>query len=237
MYSNQPFFILSSVVICLVSAPVKAEEMTMHHDDPTIFHAITLEGSYGSSEQGGLTEWELEAWVGSDMNKLWINIEGEKLDGESPEQEEYWAMISHQVSDFFDAQLGVRFDNQPEHTGYLVAGINGLAPYFFETGLHLFLSDDGDVSARLKTSRDLLLTQRLITAPYLEVNLAFQDVAELGIGAGLTEGEIGLQTRYEIRREFAPYIDLRVAQLFGETASRAEENTNASASLGLRVMY
>ena len=138
-------------------------------------------------------------------------------------------------------QAGLRHDTQPQSTSYAVFGVEGLAPYFFETEAHLFVSDEGDVSARLREENDFLVTQRLILQPYAEVNLFAQDVPEQEIGAGIADGEIGLQTRYEFTRKFAPYIDVRYERKFGETSSIAksngEDNDDFIASLGLRLMF
>ena len=77
------------------------------------------------------------------------------------------------------------------------------------------------VSARFITGYELLLTQRLILQPALEINLAAQDVRAQGIGAGVTDIELGLRLRYEIRREFAPYVGVNWERKLGETADLA----------------
>jgi copper resistance protein B len=150
-------------------------------------------------------------------------------------------MYSRNVAEFWDAQVGIRYDEQPNSTAYMVAGFEGLAPYFFETEAHLFVSDEGDVSARIRQENDLLITQKLIAQPYIEVNFSAQDVLEQEIGAGLTSGEFGIQTRYEITRKFAPYIDARYERKFGETSNIAKEHGENQddfiASVGLRVMF
>jgi copper resistance protein B len=148
---------------------------------------------------------------------------------------------SRNVDTFWDVQAGIRHDFQPTSTTYAVVGVNGLAPYFFETEAHLFVSDEGDVSARLRGERGLLLTQKLILQPYAEINLYAQDVPENDIGAGFSSGEIGLQTRYEFTRKFAPYVDVRYSRKFGETSSIAkgngEDNDEFIGSVGLRLMF
>lgn len=137
--------------------------------------------------------------------------------------------------------MPIRHDIKPESTTYLVLGTEGLAPYFFETEAHLFISDEGDVSARLREENDFLITQRLILQPYAEIELSAQDVPEQDIGAGFTQGEIGLQTRYEFTRKFAPYVDFRYERKFGETSSIAkdegENNDDFIAAVGLRFMF
>ncbi len=207
----------------------------------TIFHSFKLETDIGNNGEKAVYSWDFDGWIGGDVNKLHLKSEGEKVDGQTVEQAEYWAMYSRNVATFWDAQIGVRFDEQPESTSYLVAGVEGLAPYFFETEAHLFLSDDGDVTARLHQSNEFLLTQRLITEPYLEVDFSAQDVPELEIGSGITSGEFGIQTRYEITRKFASYIDFKYERKFGETSAIArkhgENRDDFIAGVGVRLMF
>ncbi len=228
-------------IACLAPFAAFADEAHKKEHGGEVFHAMKLETDIGASRDGALYSWDFDGWIGTDENKLWLKSEGEKLEGEVAEQAEYWAMYSRNVSAFWDAQIGIRFDDQPESTTYMVAGVEGLAPYFFETEAHLFISDKGDVTARLRQENDFLLTQKLITQPYLEINLSAQDVPEQEIGAGITNGGFGIQTRYEFTRKFAPYIDLSYESTFGETARMAkqsgENRDSAVASVGLRVMF
>jgi copper resistance protein B len=205
-----------------------------------IFHAFTLETEYGGGEHGPVASWDLDGWIGGDYNKLAIKSEGEVEDG-TLGQSEYWGMYSRNISTFWDFQAGVRHDTQPVSTTYAVFGFEGLAPQFFETEAHLFVSDEGDVTARIRQENDFLLTQRLIVQPYAEINLAAQDVEEQEIGAGFVDGEFGIQTRYEITRKFAPYVDVRYERKFGETSSIAksegEDNDNVIGAVGIRFMF
>lgn len=209
------------------------------HSD-SLFHAFRLQTDVGNSHGDALTRWDFDGWIGGDTDKIWLKSEGD-ITRNGTEKAEFWGMYSRNVSEFWDAQVGVRQDIQPETTSYLTLGINGLAPYYFETEAHLFVSDKGDISARIKERNDLLITQRLIAQPYLEVNISAQNVPELGAGSGITSGEVGLQTRYEFTREFAPYIDLRYESTFGNTARIAEksgENRDGFiAGAGLRLLF
>lgn len=237
-------FAFTAVFMAMVQPTLAAENTHKNHlkeHDSQIFHAIKLETDVGASRDGTLSTWDLDGWIGGDTNKLWLRSEGESLEGKTPEHAEYWAMYSRNVATFWDGQIGVRYDEQPNSTAYFVAGVNGLAPYLFETKAHLFVSDNGDVTARLRQENDLLITQKLITQPYFEVNFSAQDVTEQEIGSGLTSGEFGIQTRYEITRKFAPYLDLRYERKFGETSTIAkkhgENQDDAIASIGLRLMF
>ena len=230
-----------ALIVCLSAVlPVGAFATEEHADHPTVFHAFRLETDIGDSREGSIATWDLNGWIGSDYNKLWLKSEGERVDGDT-HRAEFWAMYSRNVADFWDAQIGIRHDTQPHSTSYLVTGFEGLAPYFFETEAHLFVSDDGDVSVRLRQENDLLITQRLILQPYLEVNLFAQDVPELEVGSGLADGQIGVQMRYEVTRKFAPYVDVSYERKFGETATLArrssEHHDDVVASVGLRLMF
>jgi copper resistance protein B len=119
--------------------------------------------------------------------------------------------------------------------------VQGLAPYWFEVDTALFLSEDGDLSFRGEFEYDLLFTQRLILQPRLEINASADDVPELGLGSGVNNTEAGLRLRYEIKREFAPYIGVRWEQLYGDTkdiAEREGEPTSVtSLVLGFRIWF
>lgn len=211
-----------------------------HEHGSQIFHAFTMEADGGLGKNHPISTWDFDGWIGGDYHKLWLKSEGEINDSEI-EQAEFWAMYSRNIATFWDLQAGIRYDTDPESIGYLVIGISGLAPYFFETEIHLFVSDAGDVSARLRQENEFLITQRLIITPYIEANFYAQDVDELDVGAGLSDAEIGIQTRYEFFRKFAPYFDLRYERKFGETAAIARKNHETYEelipSIGIRLMF
>lgn len=211
------------------------------HEDATVFHAFRLELDAGDSRAAESTaSWDLDGWVGGDNHKLWLKSEGEVGD-HATEHSETWALYSYNLDTFWDVQAGVRYDNRPASTGYFVTGFTGLAPYFVETEAHLFVSDDGDVSARLHIERDWLLTQKLILQPYFEVNAYAQDVKALEVGSGLSDAGFGLQLRYEITRQFAPYVQWSAGRLFGETADIAtrqgEHRSDTVVTAGVRLLF
>ena len=207
----------------------------------SINHAFRTETDIGNSRDGTVYSWDFDGWVGSDYNKLWLKSEGDKTEGETVEDAEFWAMYSRNIARFWDVQVGIRYDDRPNSTTYLTAGLEGLAYYFFETEAHLFVSEDGNLTARIRQENDLLITQRLITQPYFEFNLSAQEVPELGIGSGVTSGEFGIQTRYEFSRKFAPYIDFSYDRKFGSTSAitrKDSKNRDAFiARVGLRLLF
>lgn len=168
--------------------------------------------------------WDAQMYYGGDRDRLWLKSEGERADDRT-EHAELQALYSRAISPFFDAQLGMRHDFQPTPSrDWLALGVQGLAPYFFETEATLFVGESGRSALRLKASYELLFTQRLILAPELELNAYGEDDADTGVGSGLSDLEFGLRLRYEIAREFAPYIGAVWTHQYGGTAdfTRAE---------------
>lgn len=175
-----------------------------------------------SVDHGTAAAWDLQAWYGEDLNKLYFYSEGERLldHGGTTESSTSRFAWSHALTAFWDGQLSLRRDWQPDRPNrdWAGIGVQGLAPYFFDTRMNLFVGEAGLTNLRLKTEYDLLLTQRLILSPELEVNLYGKDDPDNGMGAGLTSVEGGLRLRYEIRRQFAPYIGVHWEKQYGDTA-------------------
>lgn len=163
-------------------------------------------------------------WLGGDYNRVWLKPEGTKIYDGPWEDVDVQLLYGRLIVPFWDLQAGVRYyqassDGPPRASAVL--GIQGIAPYWFDVEAAAFISDRGEVSARLELEYDLLLTQRLILQPRLETNLAIQRVKELGVGEGLNELELGVRLRYEFRREFAPYIGISWTSKFGQAADFA----------------
>jgi len=165
--------------------------------------------------------WDTQGYYGSDLDKFWFKSEGEGDWGERPEAAEVQALWSHAIGPWFDLQAGVRQDLAGPERTHAVLGVQGLAPYRFEIDAAAFLSHKGDLTARIEGEIDQRITQRLILQPRAELALAAQDIAELGIGAGVDEVELGLRLRYEIVREFAPYIGLAQRWKIGDSGDFA----------------
>lgn len=237
LIKNRGLVALTTLAIAVLASSAYADEA----HGGGIFHAFTLEMGMGANDDGNrIADWDFDGWIGTDTNKLWLKSEGERSDSET-EQAEFWAMYSRNITEFWDMQIGIRHDTQPISLAHLVFGFEGLAPYFFETEAHLFISEDGDFSARIRQEKELLFTQKLIAEPYFEINLHAQDVEELDIGAGLSSGEFGVQTRYEITRAFAPYLEIKYERKFGETSSIAksedEDSGAIAATLGAKFLF
>lgn len=184
--------------------------------------------------------WEGEGWIGGDVNRFAFKTEGEGEVGGPLESAEVQALYSRAIDPWFNLEAGVRQDFRPSpRRTYAVVGIEGLAPYWFEVGAQAFLSDKGDAHLRLEGSYDQRLTQRLILQPAVEVNIAAQDVPELGIGSGFSDIELGLRLRYEVAREFAPYVGVNWERKLGDSAdyARAVDERVSATSLVMGVRF
>ena len=176
-----------------------------------------LEAGFGDGEEGWT--WDVAGWTGGDINRFWWKSEGEgDFDGEA--EGEVQALYSRAISPFWDVQAGVRqdFRDDGEDPTHLVLGLQGLAPYWWEVDAAIFLSTEGDLTARVEAEYDQRITQRLILQPRVEVEASAADIPKLGLGSGLTHVEAGLRLRYEIAKEFAPYVGVEWSRELGGTA-------------------
>lgn len=215
-------------------------QLQMEHGGSIVSKVMVNLGEYQVRDGEDGYRWEGEAWVGGDINRFVVKTEGEG--GDDLEGAEIQALYSRAVSPFFDLQAGIRQDFQsgPKRT-YATVGFEGVAPYWFETSGALFLSNKGEVFGRLEGSYDLRLTQRWILQPRVEANLSGQDIPELELGSGVANIELGLRLRYEIKREFAPYVGVSLDRKFGGTADYARtagrEVEATSFVIGVRAWF
>lgn len=179
--------------------------------------------------------WDLQGFYGGDIDKFVLKSEGEGVLGGSVEDAEVQALWSHAIGPFFDLQAGARVDFEPDTRSHLVLGVQGLSPYMWELDLAAFLSDRGDLTARLEGEYDQRITQKLILQPRIELELAAQDIPERGIGAGLTKIEPGLRLRYQFVPEIAPYVGVEYEAKLGETADIARAEGEDAA--GWKILF
>lgn len=209
-----------AVVATVFATPVRSA--TLDKQIVTFLEVERLE--YRANEGRNSIHWEAQGWAGTDKHKLWMKTEGERLSDGNYEGAEVQLLYSRMISDFFDAQAGIRYDIEPQpRRGFFVLGLQGLSKQFFEVDTALYVSDDGDVSARLEAEYEVLLTQKLIAQASVETNIAAQSARRFEVGPGFNDIEVGFRLRYEIKREFAPYIGLQWERKLGRTASWARE--------------
>lgn len=175
-----------------------------------------LEARFADGEDAWL--WDISGWYGKATDKVVFKTEGEGELSGGIEDAEVQLLWGHAIGPFVDLQAGIRIDVEPETRTHLVLGAAGLAPYMIHFDAALFLSDRGDVTGRIEAEHDVKLSQRMILQPRTEIDFALQDIPERGVGAGLPKIAVGARLRYEIVREFAPYVGVEYEAATGRTA-------------------
>lgn len=214
-------------------------QLRREHGGAVISNVMVDMAEFQFSDDETTFHWEGEGWIGGDINRFVFKTEGEAGE-DDVESAEVQALYSRAMGPYFDLQAGVRYDIEPSpNRAYAVLGFEGVAPYWFETTGALFVSDEGEVSARLEGSYDARLTQGLILQPRAEINFSAEDVPELEIGSGVTDVELGLRLRYDITRNFSPYVGVSYEAKLGDTADYAsaagEDESETRLVLGIRA--
>ncbi|HSK09813.1 MAG TPA: copper resistance protein B [Vicinamibacterales bacterium] len=192
--------------------------------DRAIFYFVLVDRLEWQSAGGGTAAtWDNLGWVGGDVNRLWFRTEGEGEDGNLHEAQAH-ALFGRAVTPWWDLVVGVRHDFRPgPGRTWAAVGLQGLAPYFFEVEATAYVGEGGRTHARLEAEYELLVTNRLVLQPRVELDAYGKSDRARGIGSGLSTIESGLRLRYEIRREFAPYIGIAWSRKLFATADLARE--------------
>jgi copper resistance protein B len=209
--------------------------------DRAINYFVLLDQLEWQDTEGGAQNWDARGWIGTDLDRLWLRTEGEREDGRT-DSAFAEALYGRAIARWWDLVIGVRNDFQPGPLQTWAAiGVQGLAPYRFEIEATAYVGDSGRTHARIEVEYELLLSNRLILQPQIETELYAENDPARGIGSGLSTVEFGLRLRYEVRREFAPYLGVVWSRKFGDTADFARvegervEDTRLVA--GIRIWY
>ena len=204
--------------LLLASTPQAATE-----DDPVLAKVMINQLEVRSTDGPDPRVLEAQAWVGRDVNKLWLKADVEYVDGHT-EEAEIQTLYSRAIAPYWDLQVGWRHDSRPTPSrAWLAFGVEGLAPYWFEIDAAAFIGESGQVGARLEAEYEVMFSQRWVLSPELKVNLHAKNDEATGTGSGLSDTELGLRLRYEVRREFAPYIGVNWVKKYGNTADFARD--------------
>lgn len=210
------------------------------HDNTLNYYVLFDQLEWQTGGEGSAS-WDNKGWIGRDKDRLWFRSELDKDDGRVADAEVH-LMYGRAFSRWWEVVGGVRQDFRPGPAQTWAAiGLQGLAPYWFEVEATAYIGAGGQTALRLETEYELLLTNRLILQPLVELNLYGKDNAERGIGAGLSSAETGLRVRYEIRREIAPYVGVTWQRKLGKTADFAEaageDAGGARLAIGARIWF
>jgi copper resistance protein B len=166
---------------------------------------------------------DAQAWIGGDLDKLWLKLDGERAGGKlgATRTEALW---NRAIATYWSVQAGVRHDfgGGPGRT-WASLGVQGLAPYWFDVQATAYAGQHGRTALRFETQYDLLLTQRLVLQPDFKISLYGTNDPERDIGSGLSDIDAGLRLRYDVTRKFAPYVGITRNRKFSNTASYARD--------------
>jgi copper resistance protein B len=214
----------------------------MGMDDTAAVSKILLDQlEWRDPTKGNAFAWDVTGFYGTDYNKLWLRSEGERAGGQTEDAraELLWDRI---ISRWWSSQVGLRedFGPGPSRT-WLAVGVQGMARYYFDVEATAYVGDSGRTAVRLKTEYEWLFTQRLILQPEMELNLYGKDDPENGVKSGLSDLEIGLRLRYEVKREFAPYVGFDWVRRLGKTAelmrTAGKDTSDMQAVAGVRIWF
>jgi copper resistance protein B len=211
------------------------------HDDPLNKAVLVDRLERHDIANGNLTTWDVDAWIGRSLSKLWVRTEGERFSG-STERAELELLWGKSFARWWDLVAGARHDFEPGPSrDWAAVGVRGLAPYRFDVAATAYFGDGGRTALRAETSYEILVTNKWILQPLLELNWYGQSDRNRDIGAGLADAELGLRLRYEIRREVAPYVGLIRETKLGATAdfarARGADVDDARLVAGVRLSF
>ena len=231
-------------MVTVASAAMTEDSVAQRMDKAVGSFALFDILEYAGNADGSPIQWDADGWIGNQYTKLWLKSEGEVATVGEGGEVEVQALYSRMVSAYFDAQIGGRLDLEFEDgevasRAHLALALEGLAPYWFEIEPAVFISQDGDISASFSASYEMYFTQRVVLQPSLEASAAIQEVERWGTASGLNSVSLGARLRYEIKREFAPYLGVSWTRLTGGAADMARaagrDDSVVTLVLGLRL--
>ncbi|MEQ1157823.1 copper resistance protein B [Acinetobacter johnsonii] len=211
------------------SAPSNDDHLKEHGGQ--IYQLTRLENAWIVDEDGkGNLGTKFDTLIGTDENRLFIEANLDKAESNDPKYD-VSALYSRNVAPFWDVQAGVRYseDKNNRNSNRIdgVIGLLGLAPYFFETKAYLYGGENNFWGASFEFDRDLLLTQKLITQPYIEADIVLNDNSDFASKTGLSGLKTGIKTRYEITKRIRPFVDVAYQYEKGQKATSMQEATES----------
>jgi len=213
----------TKITYALLGCVLSTSVFAMGEDDPIVTKVMIDQLETRITDGDDPLVLEGYAWMGKDLNKLFIKYDVEQVNNET-EELELQALYSRAIDPFWDFQIGVRQDQKPTPTrNWLALGFMGVAPYWFEIDSTLYIGESNQIGLRLEAEYEWMITQRWVLSPEAEFNFHSKNDEATGTGSGLSDSQIGLRLRYEVTREFAPYVGINWNKKYGNTATYAKD--------------
>jgi len=190
-----------------------------HGDENVLFNKIIIDRLEVSDQQA--QAWEAQAWLGNDAQKFWFKSEGERVD-QQIKNSEFQFLYDKPIADFWDLQLGWRRDVKPDNQDWFVLAVQGLAPYWVESNLALFIGDSHRVSLRAKGEYEFFITQQWVFIPEAEVNMGNEE----------SNTRVDLRMHYSVNKQLMPYVGIQWQKNW-----KPDEAIERSVVLGLRTWF
>ena len=214
-----------------------------HHQHGTSTHAYSLIDrlEVADADDGTALGWEGTGWIGGDIDKFWWRTEGHALQGKL-ERASVEGLYGRGIRALWDVVAGVRHDFGPgPERNWIGVGVQGLAPGKFEVAATAYAGPQGRTLVQAEAEYDTLLTHRWILQWRVEASVYGKDDPVLAIGSGLSTLEAGMRVRYEVTRQFAPYIGITQERAFGRTAelrrAAGQHANDTTIVAGLRIWF
>lgn len=211
------------------------------HQGGIHFMFVADELEWQDADDGSALAWDLSGWAGGDIDRLAFRSEGERTNGHT-EEAELQLLWSHAIGPWWETVAGVRQDFAPgSPQTWAALGVQGMPLYGLETEATAFIGEGGQTALRLEAEYDILLTQRWVLQPTVEANLHGRNDSPRGVGAGLSDASMGLRLRYEVSRQFAPYVGISWSRAYGNSADmlrdEGEDTREARLLAGVRFWF
>ena len=183
--------------------------------------------------------WDATGWLGGDLDRVWLRSEGGL--GGNDESARAELLYGRALGPWWDVVAGVRHDLAPGRSrSFAAIGIQGLAPQMFEVAATAYVGAHGRAALELEVAYEFLVSNRLVLQPTLELAARARDDGD-DVGFGWGRAEAGLRMRYEVTRQFAPYIGIVHERAFGGDGDAADlDGGHADGTrwvLGLRLWF
>ncbi|MBP6216088.1 MAG: copper resistance protein B [Luteimonas sp.] len=236
---REPIPVLTDADRAAAFPPLRHAHMT--HGPTTYSRTVFNRLEAWDGDHGNGQAWEASASIGGDLHRLWLRSEGEREGGRT-QSSDLEVLYGRGITPWWDVVAGVKQDFRPAKSQTWAAiGVQGLAPYFFEVSATAYVGESGRFAASVEVEYEMLLTNRLILQPLVELEFNGKDDPLRHVGTGLTKAEAGLRLRYEVTRKFAPYVGVVHERTFGRTADyhvdEGEPARDTRIVAGVRVWF
>jgi copper resistance protein B len=216
----------AAFLLCLVIAAMPAMGGEPEHDashahgedDDILSYVLLDQFEFRNGDRERALAWDVKGWMGTDINRLWLRSDGAMVSGHA-ESASVEVLYGRSVSTWWDVVAGMRREVGPgDSQSFAAFGLQGLAPQRVDIAVTAYVGNHGHTAARLTAGYELLLTNRLVLQPHVELDAYGKTDIARERGSGISRFHAGLRLRYEVTRQFAPYIGVTWERAIGKTA-------------------